>query len=215
MPDHPPETVLWKLVLYQRLNNQEIQNIFYFTNTNLIPQDNLPQVTSDVLTEFTDTIENPLQAAQTNHLFWTRLTCTAVIPHNGPVAQLNYPLVEGGAQEGTPVNTFCAAVMAKLTGFSGRTNRGRWYFAGLTEAGVFEDALSDFEFDHFANLRLVMLQKWTGRFPASSRMYQVLYSHKDGDTPLGPSYLGVKIIKNLEIRRQVYTQRHRLVGHGS
>ena len=213
MPDAAPFSVLWRVVLHQQLDNIAIQNVFHFTNKQEIPTGALRQYTEGLLDDWNTRIKSNWQACQVNALLYIKITNTTMIPIFGPVHEVIYPVGEVGAQEGNAIPTFCAAVISKATGFSGRKNRGRFYLAGLTEAAVFENETADFQHTHLVNLSLALLANW-GEFGSDQRNEIVLYSHKDGDTPLGPSYLGVKKIVNFIPRRTVYTQRHRLMGHG-
>jgi hypothetical protein len=211
----PARNVLWKIVCYQQLDNQEIQNVWYFTNFNAFDDSQLQANTVAAVNEFDANVRVLLQHTQATSLLWKKSVCTCIIPLLGPVAEIAYPITEIGDNEGSALPTFIAAVMKKSTGLSGRSNRGRFYFAGLTEADVFEDALGDTAFDRYLTLRQHVLQQWGGTFASSNLMNLVLYSHKVGDLLGVPSLFGMRAITDLIVRRQVYTQRHRLVGHGN
>lgn len=210
-----PQTILWKIVLHQALLAQTVQNVFYFSNINTIDDDDLISETHNALLEFDLVVHANLAACQVTQLSYVKATNTVIIPHSGPFEEIFYAVNDTGLQDGDALPSYVAAVVAKLTGNSGRTNRGRWYFAGLSEAAVFENDLSDFEFDHFVDLITAMGVRWQRPGGSSNRMNHVLYSHHDGDSGGQPTFLGVKQINSLVVRRQVYTQRHRLQGVGT
>jgi hypothetical protein len=210
---NPAFSVLWRVVLHQLLNNIHVQNVFHFTNKELIPDEALDDYTAGLLDDFNTRIKTHWQEAQSNKVGWTKLTNTVVIPTFGPFAEFIYAASEQGLQEGNTIPAFCAAVMTKNTGLSGRRNRGRFYLCGLTEAAVFEEEIVDFEFLHLQTICGQLISNW-GPFGSDQRNEIVLYSHKDGDVGGIATYAGVKKIVQVVPRRTCFTQRHRLLGRG-
>jgi len=210
----PIGQILMRVTLFQVLDAIECQNIWYIQNRAEVSDIDYPHFPENYITNFNLVVKPDWQAFQVNKLHWNKIRATVVIPPVGPEAEAVYPILEQGALDDDNLPSFCAAVITKRTGFTGRRNRGRWYMVGLGQTDVFQETIQDAEFTRitdFAN----HWQNLYGPDGTSSQYEHVLYSHKDGDVAGEPTLSGVKQIAQLLPRRVVYTQRHRLVGHGT
>jgi len=203
-----------RATLFQSLDNIEIQNIIYITNRNEVADEDYDNWPADFINNFNITVRGDWQAFQSTRLRWIRLHANVVVPFPGPESEAVYPLDENGALDNDPQLSFVAAVISKRSGFAGRTNRGRWYMAGLNDADVFDEVIQDAEFARIQTFCNSFINLY-GSDGTSSRFESVIYSHKDGDVLGEMTLAGMKNLVSLLPRRRVYTQRHRLQGHGS
>lgn len=209
-----PLTVLWRLTLFQKLHNQVVQNTFHFLNKSAIEDDeDFQNKTLALAPEFKEQATNSLRLFQNTQLFWTKATAAVIIPHLGPFSETIFESV-GGSQANESLPSYCAAVVSVRTGFSGRSKRGRIYIAGV---GMDAHVDSEINGENFSTLIewTEEFRNWFNPVTGGQKYIYVHYSRKLGRDPLGhASMAGVFGVQAMVARKQLKTQRHRLVGHG-
>lgn len=210
-----PGSVLWRLTHFQRLHNQEVQNLYHFQNkTEIVDEQDLIDHTNALPGEFAGAPTDNLRIFQSSQLSWTKLVINTIVPHLGPVSEAIFESTTG-AQANDSLPSYCAAVVTLRSAFAGRSAHGRLYIAGVPE-----DLSSQSQLDgtHYATLQQWCddMRDWFNPLTGSQRYEWMLYSRKVGRHGLPiDSMLGAIRLQSVLARRNLGTQRHRLLGHGN
>jgi len=216
MPSQPPGNLLWHLTLQYTLHAQRCQNGFYFTNKNSL--DDSPAMlgpyTQAIANGFNTRMLASLQAFQNQQVVYNHIVVSTLIPHEGPIGELDLETLNGfGGDESLP--SYCAAILTLRTGFSGKSNRGRLYIAGINEDSATASRLTP---DGLAGLTYIGNQLLAnyGATGSDPDLRYVMYSKKVG-YGTGPFYgtSGIRPVTHIVPRSVLGTQRHRLIGKGT
>lgn len=152
-------------------------------------------------------------AFQNTEVLYDGLVVTTLIPHEGPMAERPI-LNQTGAQGDESLPSYCAAVLSLRTGNTGKSNRGRLYFAGVSEGDAASGRLIPDSFTALSDIgnQLVGIYGPTG---SEGHYHHVVFSKKLGYSGGFYSTLGIRPILQYVPRQVLGTQRHRMIGHGT
>lgn len=216
MPTTPAFTILWHLTFLQELHGQQVQNGFYFANRQAIENDEtvIAQHALGLITFWNAWVYASFKGFQNNQVHHRGIVVSTQIPRHGPIAEYVYE-TGSGDQPDESLPSYCAAILSLRTGFGGKSNRGRLYIAGVSEGNTADGVL---DVDSFAALDSIGDNLIAGFGPSgSSSFYQyVIYSKKLGNPNDNiPTFAGVRPVTACLARRNLGTQRHRLIGVGN
>lgn len=215
----PPVLGLYHLTMVGEHDGQQTQNGFYFTSRNTSPADTNQEEAEHLADDFQEWIYPIFQEFSSDEWHVRGLIVTTLIPHLGPVVEKGI-LNSGGIQGNGSLPTYSAAVLAIRTGFSGRSARGRLYVAGVPKDYCLDSRLSDDGITRLQSIGDNLLIRY-GPSGTNTRVLYGLYSRKLGDTrSAGPPpsitahMAGFTNVHQTIARREIYTQRKRLLGRG-
>jgi len=201
-------------VFHQSLHNQEVQNVFHFTNKQEFPNDDeLNFRTTDLCDEFFTRVVPNWTLATTQQLHFVKITNVCLIPRLGPAGE---KLIEvgTGALANDSLPSYCAAIVSVQTGLSGRSRRGRFFMAGMPEDFCSNSQLEPDQFD----LVQAVADTMFGNFSITGSDFfneWIHYSKHEGFGDGVYTMAGAFVITRVLARRNLGTQRHRLIGHGT
>jgi len=211
-----PRNILWHVTLVYTLHSQICQNGFYFTNKNALDDSTLllGGYAQQVCVSFYNRIYPAIRDFQSQEVHYKSLLCTTLIPHEGPIGELPFGVAEG-LTGGEALPSYCAAILTLRTGFSGKSNRGRLYFAGIAEDDAADSLLLPDAFTKLENIGGQLLNNY-GLFGSDPDLYYIVFSKKFGYSSGGVwSAAGIRQVQQTIPRRNLGTQRHRLIGKGT
>lgn len=192
-----------KIAVEYSLNGQLVVNVYYVTTTNPIITANLTAL-CDIFINWWSTNQRP---NFTTSMFLERVVATDVsVPDGLQVVRDVSPPVAGTATGATAPNNV-AIVLSKRTGFSGRSYRGRTYYAGIAAAEVADNILS-------SALVTALLVDATALSAAlgSAGYTWVVASFQENGVPRTTAV--TKPITSFTMDSRIDTQRRRLPGSG-
>jgi len=215
MAAHPPYSLLWHLTLQYRLHAQICQNGFYFSNKIALNDqeafiDGTPIFLANHFVQF---MLPTIIAFQNTQVLYDGLVVSTLIPANGPLAER--PIAnQTGAQPDESLPSYCAAILSLRTGLGGKSNRGRLYFAGVSEGDSADSILTPSAFTALEDIGNE-LQSIYGASGSEGHYHHVIFSKKLGYSNGVYSAAGIRPIAQYVSRKQLGSQRHRLIGHGT
>lgn len=213
MASFAARTMLHHLTFSYKLHGQQCQNGFYFTNKGASTDDFLDERVLALAIDFNNQMLPFYQAFQNNEVHYDGSVVVTLIPHEGPMAEA--PIGNATGNQGDEaLPSYCAAVISCRSGFSGKTNRGRLYIAGLSEGEHASGLIIPSAFtalEDFAN-QLGVRYGVVGSHPTYTH---IIFSRKFGYSSGVWSPAGVRLIQNYVPRRTLGTCRHRMIGHGT
>jgi hypothetical protein len=208
---------LYHLVLRQELHGQIIQNGYWFR---LRPGfeifDEVTFTMASIRDSFLDNVLPKIEMFANTQLKIQGAVVSRVSPKNGPIVER---LLEtsGGVQPDDSLPSYCAGLLSLRTGLGGRGNRGRSYYAGVSEGDssnskldadclgrlqdVGDELLAHFGGPSFGVAQYGVWSWLKGRVGATSDEYNTT----SGFTP----------ITQAVARLPIATNRHRKIGHGT
>lgn len=215
MAAHAPYSLLWHLTLAYTLHGQECQNGFYFSNRiGLNDQEVFIDDTPRFLgAHFCQWILPAIKAFQNNEVHFVGVVVTTLIPHEGPIAET--PIINTTGDQGDEsLPGYCSAIMSLRTGNSGKSNRGRLYFSGVSENDTNSGRLIPDSFTALNGIGVELLSIY-GPTGSEGHYHHVIFSKKLGYSNGVYSTSGIRPIIQYIPRQVLGTQRHRLIGHGT
>jgi hypothetical protein len=165
-----------------------------------------------LMDQFVNTVFVSIKTWSNQQVHFQRLDGTTKLPVNGPVFthvfQADEGLVPNDALPG-----FNAGIISWYTGFGGRSQRGRTYFPGVSEDAT---SLGILDANSFNDLTAIGTEMFT-RFVASSPAvvcWELVLFHPTLFHLGTPIASCVSKIAKFQARREVRSQRHRMLGHG-
>lgn len=211
---------MYHLSLISELHGQQIQNGYYFVPSSAHTNPDNRQDAFDIVERFNARIMGAIQAFSNDDLHFIALICATMIPHYGAIYERPFETGEGAVpNESLP--SYCAGVLSLRTGLGGRSNRGRSYYAGV---GALDSERSKLTASGFSRLQAIgdALLLGFGSSIADNLFHYGVYSKKLGNVPRVPPLVGSDMtlagftpITNAIARHEIYTNRHRLTGHGT
>lgn len=211
-----PLTLLWHITLSYTLHGQRCQNGFYFSNRGSI--DDSPGIlgayTTGICSDFNTRIMPGIKAFQNNQVHYNALVCSTLIPHNGPLGELIFE-VGSGDQADESLPSPIAAILTLRTGFGGKSNRGRLYFAGVSENDSEGSRLLPDSLTALQNIGNDLIGNY-GESGSEGVLRYVIFSKKLGwGEEMGYIAAGIRPVSHTVARSVLGTQRHRLIGKGN
>jgi hypothetical protein len=206
--------MLFHLTLVQNLHGQIIQNGYYFTNRDLFNDNDTAAQLGLLINHFTLFIMPHLKNMQSQELVYRAMVANQVVPINGPIVESVIETSQGNlADESLP--SYCAAVCTLRSGFGGKSNRGRSFYAGICETDTQGSRLSPDLLALLQNLGNQLISTFNDAAGINPFVY-VIYSRKMGDSESGhPTAGGIRVIRQAIARSVLGTQRHRKIGIGN
>ncbi len=211
---------LYHLTLVGEQDGQITQNGFYFQGKDANPNDSNLEDAEFLANDFQTWIMPTILTLMGDQWHVKGLIVTTLIPRLGPLIEVGI-LGQGGLQGGGCLPSSSAGVLSLRTGNSGRSNRGRLYFAGIPKSDCEDSRVS---FSYLTRLQAVGNELLTRYGPSGSntRLLYGLYRRKIGDIrhdEVSPVYIeqtqvGFAPISQAIARTPIYTQRKRLLGKG-
>lgn len=209
-----PFTMLFHLTLVQQLHGQIIQNGYYFRNNQSWNDTQTAFELNNRITFFRTQVMPSIALIQSQELVHKSLIMAQVYPHNGPIVEQILETSQG-VQAFEALPSYCAAILSLRSGFGGKSNRGRSYYAGISSNNVGSSVL---DLDTLAGLQDIgnkLLVNFGNSSSAFSLRYSI-YSRKLGDNEQGrPHAMGAISVNQCLARRTLGTQRHRKIGIGN
>jgi hypothetical protein len=216
----PPVRGLYHLTLVGEQDGQITQNGFYFQGRDGNPNDTNLEDAEHLAGDFQEWILPLIKAIASDEWHLKGLVVTTLIPRLGPLVEVGI-LNEGGIQGNGSLPSYSAGVLSLRTGFSGRSNRGRLYFAGVPKGDCLNSRVGN---DYITGLQAVgngLLERY-GPFGTNTRLLYGLYRRRIGDirhSEVSPVFIeqtqvGFAPITQTIARRELYTMRKRLLGKG-
>lgn len=210
-----PGTRIFLLRFQYELYGQNCENGFWFRSSDATCGNTYTTVLEELqalISQFNNTVVFFLKDCITQDVHFLRLAGSTKEPLNGPVDALIYES-QTGVQAPPALPGHDAIVLSLYLGLGGRMNRGRSYYSGIGEADVNAGNISPelkLKFDLVANELLTRFGEinntrcWT---------YCLFHRHQHD---AGASYLtSVDAIKIIRTRREIRTERHRMLDHGT
>lgn len=195
-----------RCIIKYRMHAQLIENIWHVRTRNVgIPD-------SEIAITCRDNIVRrmlPRQSAQ--------LTCESLsVQEIFPTPSDPYELVvnEDGAQAGESVPSVIAVVLSQRTGFGGRRNRGRKYFAGLTEADSEQSRLTALALGEW-QLAVNLISSFFAESNALSNLSLGVVHRSLNGNPVPLAAGSFVIITSQTVNSVLGTFRTRIPGHGA
>lgn len=215
MAQHPAYSLLWHLTLAYNLHGQKCQNGFYFSNRiDLHDQEAFIATAPQTLgVHFGNFLLPKIKLLQNQEVHYEALVVVQLIPSEGPVFE--FPVAnDSGAQGNESLPSFVAAVLSLRTGFAGKSNRGRLYFAGIPEDHALNSELNADSFTALSDIgnELISIYGPTG---SEGHFHHIVFSKKHGYSNGVWSTAGIRKINQYIPRRNLGTCRHRLKGKGN
>lgn len=211
---------LYHLTLVGELHGQQTQNGFWFIDHPTSPADSHQEALIHLVNDFQTWVYEKITLWANQEWHTIGVIGTTQEPHNGPLVELG-PLAGGGAQVDDSLPSHNAGVLAVRTGTGGRRYHGRVYFAGVSKNLCAAGRLIGGSLTQLQDIGDALLTRYGAGGTSSWHQYGV-YSHVEGDTRhVGPppfithSTDGFRVATQTIARSVVYTQRKRLIGHGS
>jgi len=209
-----PHQVLFHLTLVQQLHAQTMQNGYYFTNRENMSDADFVSVENHIVNFFNLFILSAIKQIQSQEVVHRSLVVSQLIPANGPISETILETSQGDqAIESLP--SYCAAVLTLRSGFGGKSNRGRSYYAGVGEgftAGSRLDGSTLTGLQNIGNQLLAIFGDASFNSPAS----YCIFSRKLGTNEGGSlNASGIRVVKQTIARSILGTQRHRKIGIGN
>lgn len=152
-------------------------------------------------------------AFQNTQVLYDGLVVSTLIPHDGPMAER--PIInQTGAQGDESLPSYCAAILSLRTGLGGKTNRGRLYFAGVSEIDSDSGLLIPAAFTSLSDIGNQLASIY-GASGSEGHYQHVIFSKKLGYSGGVYSTAGIRPIVQYIPRKTLGTQRHRMIGHGT
>lgn len=216
MPDAEPGHLLFHLTLITTLHGQQCQNGFYFRNRNNMDTGDatLSAAVNALNGSWITRIYDAWKAILNNQVQFRSVISSSLIPRNGPIAEQIF-LTGTGDQPNESLPSFCAAVLSLRSGFTGKSNRGRLYIAGVGEDNSSAGRL---DIDTLAGLQNIGDQLINNYGPVGSDplFEYIIYSRTLGQTESGDyTITGMIPVVACIPRSIIYSQRHRLIGVGT
>lgn len=215
MAQHPAYSLLWHLILAYELHGQQCQNGFYFSNRiSLHDQESWIEGASQLLGGHFQLYMLPwIMAFQNQEVHYIGTVTTQLIPAEGPVWES--PIAnQTGAQPDESLPSYCAGVLSLRTGLSGKSNRGRLYFAGVPEDQSASSELNAISHSWLTDIG-DQLKSIYGPAGSEGHFHHVVFSKKHGYINKQFLTAGIRPITQYVPRRIIGTQRHRLKGKGN
>lgn len=189
-----------------RMHEQLIENIWHFRTRNAGIPDNEIALTirNEVVRRFL-----PRQSDD--------ITCEAIsVQEIFPTARDPYELNVGevGAQEGASIPTAMAVVVSQKTGFGGRRNRGRKYFAGLIESDEENSRISNTAKGEWQGA-LNLVSAFFAESNAQSNLSLGIVHRSLNGQPVPLAADSFVIITSQTVNSVLGTFRTRIPGHGA
>lgn len=209
-------TLLWHVTLMYTLHGQICQNGFYFSNRGAMSTNPniLGPYTQDICFQFNVRIMPSIKNFQNNEVHYRTLVCSTLIPHNGPIGEFTFETGSGN-QVDESLPSYSAAILTLRTGFSGKSNRGRLYFAGVSEGDAADSRLIPDSLTALQGIGNELLTHY-GDTGSEGFIRYVVFSKKLGYSAGGVySPAGIRKVTHTIARSALGTQRHRLLGKGN
>lgn len=129
---YEPEQLSIHLTLVQQLHAQTIQNGYYFSNRAEYESANLANDMVTLVDAFVQLVLPSIKALQSQELVHRSIVATSIVPREGPIAERILETSQGTQVEQS-LPSYCAAILTLRTGFGGKSNRGRSFYAGICE----------------------------------------------------------------------------------
>lgn len=210
---------MYHLTLVSELHGNQVQNGYYFVPASAHSSPDIPTELFTIVERFNARVMPAIQAFSCDDLHFIALICATMIPRYGPIYERPFETGEGAIpNESLP--SYCAGVLSLRTGFGGRSHRGRSYYSGVGTLDSERSRLTASGFTRLQGIGDALL----GGFAASvadNEFHYGVYSKKLGDVAPPPpqagklmTLAGFQPITQTIARHEIYTQRHRLSGHG-
>lgn len=214
MAQFEPGNILAHLTLVQTLHSQTIQNGYHFTNRDSMSEASLPDLMAQLISHFTLFILPSIKAFASQEVVYRAMVASVLIPHDGPIFEQVLETSDG-SQGYESLPSYCAAVITLRSGFGGKRNRGRSYYAGPVGELCSNSRLDP---DYLAVLQNIgnQLVNTFGYLGGISPFTYAVYSRKGGDLESGkPTAIGIVPIRQAVARSILGTCRHRKIGIGN
>lgn len=216
----PPIRGLYHLTLVAEQDGQVMQNGFYFQGRDGNPNDTNLEDAEHLAGDFNTWVLPLIKAIASDQWHLKGIVVTTLIPRLGPLIEVGI-LNEGGIQGDGSLPSCNAGVLSLRTGHSGRSNRGRLYFAGIPKSNCIDSRVDDAYITGLQAIGDGLLTRY-GPAGSNTRLLYGLYRRRIGDirhSEVSPVFIeqtqvGFAPISQTIARREVYTQRKRLLGKG-
>lgn len=209
---------LFHLTLRQSFDGQLVQNGYWFRT---LPDSPVPPsdlaMCGIIAGNFQANVLPKIQMFANQQVQYEAIVVATIVPVEGAIFETILE-TSNGVQPDNSLPTFCAGLVSLRTGLGGRSNRGRSYYAGISEA---DSSVSRLDPDCFARLQDVgdSLLSTFGPTPSQPFVEYGVWSRLRGEVTGGDSPFdigaGFTPITQCVARRLIATQRHRKIGHGT
>lgn len=206
--------LLIHLTLVQQLHGQTIQNGYYFSNKDLFDDADLPAALTALIETFRVTVLPDIQFIQSQECVARSLIATTLIPANGPISETILETSQG-VQVEPSLPSYCASILTLRSGFGGKSNSGRSYYAGLGQGFSTAGRLDAGVLTGLQNIGDKLLA-FFGDAAGTSPFGYVIFSRKIGTNEGGSlNGLGISWVTQTIARIVLGTERHRKIGIGN
>jgi len=209
---------LFHLTLRQSFDGQLVQNGYWFRT---LPDSPVPPsdlaMAGIIAGTFQAQVLPAIQMFANQQVQFEAIVVATIVPVEGAIFETILE-TSNGVQPNNSLPTFCAGLLSLRTGLGGRSNRGRSYYAGISEDS---SSVSRLDADSFARLQDVgnSLLSAFGPTPTQPFVEYGVWSRLRGENIGGDSNFdigaGFTPITQCVARRLIATQRHRKIGHGT
>lgn len=210
---------MYHLTLVGELHGQQVQNGYYFVPAHSGPSADIFADLFAIVERFNARIIPAIRGFACDDYHLIALVCSTMIPKYGPIYERPFEVGEGEIPlESLP--SYCSGVLHLGTGLGGRWHRGRSYYSGISTLDSERSKLTAPAFTRLQGIGDALLLGF-GATVADNEFHYGVYSHKLGDVSPPPPEAGktltlagfTPIIQTIA-RHPIYTNRHRLTGHG-
>lgn len=210
---------MYHLTLVGELHGQQIQNGYYFVPASAHSDPDIVTDLFNIVERFNARIIPAIRAFANDDYHLIALICATMIPKYGPIYERPFETGEGEIpNESLP--SYCAGVLHLGTGLGGRWHRGRSYYSGVSTLDSERSKLTASAFTRLQGIGNALLDGF-GSTVADNEFHYGVYSHKLGDVAPPPPQVGKTLtlagftpVSQAIARHPIYTNRHRLTGHG-
>lgn len=202
------------LRLHYSLHGQNCENGYWFHGTTTCINV-YPSVLDELIAlmqQFEVTVLPLIVAFCNDQVHFQRLDGVTKDPLFGPIHTDIFEDI-GGSQPNDSLPGFNAAVLSLYTGNGGRQNRGRSYYAGISE-----DQSADGLIDVASHLALQAIgDELLLRFGphTTNPCWRYMLFHETAFRNGVPLQNALSFIVDCKARREIRSQRHRMLGHGA
>jgi hypothetical protein len=205
---------IFLLRFHYELHGQNCENGYWFhgTSTCSLTFPTVLDELTQLMAQWDATVRPKIAEFMTDDAHFQRLDGITKDPQFGPVHSIIYE-TGGGLQANDALPGFNAGVLSLYTGNGGRQNRGRSYYSSVPEDRAVDGVLDSTAFLALKAIGDELLLRFgpSTIFPC----WRYMLFHQKAFASGVPLQNALSFIVETRARREIRSQRHRMLGHGT
>jgi hypothetical protein len=208
-----PGVRVFQLRLHYELHGQNCENGYWFSSADGCGNtyDTVLDELNALIAQFKNTVFLNIQTFMTDDCHFQRLDGTTKTPSEGPFSTFIFNN-QAGANANDALPGFNAAVLSLYTNKGGRKNRGRSYYGGVPEDLTSSGILEPTSLDQLTAIGDELMTRFGPQNPA--RCWSYMLFHQTAHSNGVPFQDALEVITLIKARKEIRSQRHRMLGHG-